>query len=199
MKTRQRKTLAVLALLGALFAIGFWTSCVSVVTPPKDPSDPVTVRLLSSGRHAGLLLPCPDGRVVEYGYGHWDWYALLKNRWWHAPGTILWPGQGTLGRRYLDADDLGPSGENHGLGQLSSLAVSKERTDRLLAKLDSEFAAGGTPRHNELDDMAFVKHPDPFWFPHTCHDQVAEWLRDLGCDVSPAPIRKGLRVIDEEP
>lgn len=161
--------------------------------PPEAPASPVAVRLLSDGRHAGLLLPCADGRVVEYGYGAWSWYALLENQWWRAPATVLFPNEGTLGRRYVDHGDIGAEGDYLG-GRLSHLVVPEERVIRLLARLDGEFASGGTPHENQLYDMHFVKHPERFWFGHLCHDEVAEWLRELGCSVSRAPIRTGLRV-----
>jgi hypothetical protein len=190
----RRRGFTLLALLGTLLAVAVWCGCASTVTPPKDPPDPVVVHLLSTGRHAGVLLPNGDGRTIEYGYGHWNWYALLKNEWWRAPGTILWPSQGTLGRRYVRDADLAAMNKSYGGGTLEALRISRASAERLLARLDADFAAGGDPHYNELYDMHFVKHPDRFWMFHDCHDEVAEWLEELDCDVGWAPIRTGLRV-----
>ena len=195
----RRRTLALLAFLGTLLALGAWSSCASVVTPPKDPPDPVEVRLLSTGRHAGLLLPVGDGRTVEYGYGEWSWYALAKDDWWRAPAVVLWPTQGTLGRRYVLDADLAAMRGSYGAGTLAVLRVSRASVERLLARLDAAFAAGGEPRFHALYDMEFVKHAEGFWMLHDCHDEVAEWLEQIGCDVSWAPVRVGLRVVDEGP
>ena len=153
---------------------------------------PVTIRLIAAGRHSGLLLPCADGRVVEYGYGEWNWYALGKDDWWRAPATVLWPSPGTLGRRCVREADVTAVGENYGSAHVSAFSVERRDTERLLARLDAEFAAGGPPLHNDLYDMDFVRVPTRFWFAHDCQDEVAEWLRDLGCFVPPVPIRVGL-------
>jgi len=185
--------LVLLALIGAL-AFALWTGCASTVTPPARVDDPITVSLLSTGRHAGVLLPCPDGRTVEYGYGDWGWYALMKNDWWRAPATVLWPNQGTLGRRYIAADDFAAMGDTYGGGTLQRIAFSRERSAQLLAKLDAQFAAGGAPHFNATYDMWFVKHPKDFWGFHDCHDEVADWLRDLGCSVPWALVRTGLKL-----
>lgn len=194
MSRPRRRRIAFLAVVGALLAVVAWCGCASTVTPPTDPPDPIVVHLLSTGRHAGVLLPNGDGRTVEYGYGDWNWYALLRNDWWRAPATVLWPSQGTLGRRYIRDSDLAAMDRSYGGGTLEELRVSRASAERLLAYLDADFAAGGEPHYNELYDMSFVKHPDEFWGFHDCHDEVAEWLRELECSVGRAPIRTGLRV-----
>jgi hypothetical protein len=195
----RRKRLTRLAVLATLLALGFWSSCASTVRPPADPVEPVTVHLLSTGRHAGVLLPNGDGRTVEYGYGDWSWYALGKTDWWRAPGTVLWPSQGTLGRRYVRDADLAAMHGSYGGGTLSDLRVSRASADELRAHLDAEFAGGGTPHRNPDYDMDFVKHPDRFWMFHDCHDEVAEWLSALDCEVGWAPIRTGLKVAPATP
>jgi hypothetical protein len=197
-RTRPRR-FAFLAAAAALLAVVAWSGCASTVTPPADPPDPIVVHLLSTGRHAGVLLPNGDGRTVEYGYGDWNWYALGKTDWWRAPGVVLWPSQGTLGRRYVRDADLAAMDHSYGGGTLEELRVSRASADRLLARLDAEFAAAGEPHYNETYDMSFVKHPDDFWGFHDCHDEVAEWLEELGCSVGWAPIRTGLRLETKDP
>jgi hypothetical protein len=188
----RRKIALALLLVGSSLAV--WTLRTSSVDPPRSLRSPVTVRLTTAGRHSGLLLPCGDGRVVEYGYGEWSWYALAKNDWWRAPATVLWPNAGTLGRRYVREADIVAMGERYGSGRISAFSVERRDAQRLLARLDAEFAAGGAPLHSDLYDMDFVRCSERFWFVHDCHDEVADWLRELGCFVPPAPIRIGLVV-----
>lgn len=199
LKRPRRSRIAVLAAACALLATAVWCSCASTVTPPTDPPDPIVVHLLSTGRHAGVLLPNGDGRTVEYGYGNWSWYALGKDDWWRAPAVVLWPTQGTLGRRYVLEADLAAKGHAYGGGTLAELRVSRASAQRLLARLDAEFEAGGEPHFNERYDMSFVKHPHDFWMFHDCHDEVAEWLEELDCSVRCAPIRTGLQVETKDP
>ncbi len=140
------------------------------------------------------MLPTSDGAAVEYGYGSWSWYARNRDRWYHAPLTVLWPNQGTLGRRILAPDELA-----HGAyaGRVQSILVDRDRAARLVRRLDAEFASGGAPLWNPVTGLHFVKHAEDFWMFHDCHDETAEWLRELGCEVGWAPIRGGLRVADE--
>ena len=171
-----------------------WTTRPSRVEPPVDVADPVTVRVLATGLHSGLLLPCGDGRTVEYGFGEWGWYARDECAWWRAPVIALVPSQGALGRRYVRDADLAAMGEKYGGGQLASIQVSGEAAKRLLARLDAEFASAGEPYHNAVFDMWFVRVSEQFHLLHDCHDEVAGWLRELGCSVGGRPIRTGLHV-----
>lgn len=180
---------AATGLVAGLLGLGLWTVHPGVVRSPDSVLDPVTVRLISAGRHSGLLLPVGDGRVVEYGYGDWSWYALGKDDWWRAPATVLWPCPGTLGRRYWREADLAAMGETRGFDHIASFAAERLHVRRLLAHLDADFAAGGTPHHSDLYGMDFVRYPERFWLAHDCHDETAEWLRELGCFVPPVPIR----------
>ena len=164
------------------------TSCVSTVRPPEHVADPVAVHLVSSGRHAGLLLPHGEGELVEFGYGSWNWYALGRDEWWRAPMTVLFPNAGTLGRRLVREPERGVAGE------LSTILVSRDAALQLVSRLQAEFRAGGEAHYNALYDMWFVQHPDRFWMFHDCHDEAAEWLEALGCSVSWSLVRTGLRV-----
>ncbi len=164
---------------------------MSTVTQPPAPEDPATVYLLSSGRHAGLVLPRADGRLVEYGYGDWSWYALAEDDWWRAPGTVLWPNRAALGRRDVGPEELDSV---DGPGRLVPIVVARARAGALLERLEREFAAAGEPHYNAAYDMEFVAHPRRFWIFHDCHDEVAEWLESLGCTVCWSPIRTRLRL-----
>ncbi|MCE9637676.1 MAG: hypothetical protein K8T90_18405 [Planctomycetes bacterium] len=186
---------AILTALAVVLALGIWSGCASGVRPPADVTDPVTIHLLATGRHAAVLLPRDAERVVEYGYGDWGWYALCHDDWWRAPATVLWPNPGTLGRREVAARRVSTAPGAYEGGTLSALVVSREFAERLLARLDAEFAAGGAPVFNPVYDMSFVPHTDRYWAFHDCHDQVAAWLEDLGCDVGWAPVRTGLEVV----
>jgi hypothetical protein len=165
----------------------------SEVRPPPPTSDSVVVRVLVTGLHSGLLLPCGGGKVVEYGYGEWGWYARDETGWLRAPAIVLIPSQGAIGRRYVPEEDLATSG--YGTAWLAPIRVPRAAAEKLVAKLDLEFATGGEAYHNELYDMDFVRCPERFHLLHECHDATAEWLRELGCEVGSSPIRVGLSVV----
>lgn len=190
---KRRAVRAALLVLLAVFCV-FWFRRRSEVRPPPNAADSVVVRVLATGLHSGLLLPCGDGRVVEYGYGEWGWYARDECGWWRAPMIALVPSQGAIGRRYLHEADLEAMGGKYGGGTLASIRVPRAAAAGLVARLDAEFAAGGEPYHNEVYDMSFVRCGERFHVLHECHDETAEWLRELGCEVEGSPIRVGLEV-----
>ena len=186
-RTLRRALRASLA-AAALVAVLAWSGCAVTLTPPADVEDPVTVRLLRTARHAALLLPCRDGRTVEYGFGEWGWFARNRESWWRAPRIFLFPSEGTLGRRHLAPGDLERLTSTEG-ARLAAFEASRARVDALRERLDREFAAGGEPHYDPQDRLDFVRHPRSFWIAHTCHDAVVEWAEELGCRASWAPFR----------
>lgn len=190
---RRRLRLALAAAGLAALAVA-WTGCVSTVTPLPSPAEPVTVYLRHEARHRGLILPRAAGGHVEYGYGDWDWYALQRNRWYHAFDTLLWPTPGTLGRRILPVGTLAELQATYPASVLHPLPVERGAAARLEEELEWQFASGGVALYNPAYGLHFVPHPDRFWLFHNCNDALASWLQALGCRVSPAPVRLGLTV-----
>ena len=84
---------AALALAVSLATAGLciWPGCVATVTPPSRPEEPVTVHLVRAARHAALLLPCDGGRIVEYGFGEWGWYAENEEQWYDTMVRVTGP------------------------------------------------------------------------------------------------------------
>lgn len=150
-----------------------------------------------SGRHFGLILP--DGRSgwVEYGYGDYDWYALRRTRWYHVFDTLLWPTRATLGRRFFPSTTRDRPATD-GRARLMPVEVASARARALERELDRRYSARAAHEiHNEAFGLDFVPTEPRFWAFHNCADAVAEWLEELGCEVSWRPIRKGLRVVGE--
>jgi hypothetical protein len=171
-----------LARLASLLLAG----CTTVVTPPPAPADPVQVIVTDYGRHSSLLLPRADGTLAEYAYGEWRWFALLESGWWRVPEALLWPTQGTLGRRTLS----GPSSPEVLRSQISvrslhPVTVERSSAVALLAWLDARWESRAeSKRHNATYGLDFVPDEDGFWLAHTCNAAVAEWLAAMGCGVS---------------
>ncbi len=179
-------------LLATVVVLGH-SGCTSTIEPPSDPRDPVTVFLRKEARHKALLLPGEIGGFVEYGFGDYDWYALRKDRWYHAFDTVLWPTKGTLGRKSLAAIDVAGLQAHYPYSTLFPIVVGGDEATRLRRRLAEQYADHGDGEiYNHTYDLFFVEHDDRFWFLHNCHDAMAAWLRELGCSVSFAPVRVGL-------
>lgn len=184
-------------LLALLFIILFFSNaCTSIVTPPDKVKDPVRVYLLQEARHKGLVLPDEAGGFVEFGYGDWDWFAMMCNSWYHTFDTVLWPTRGCLGRRELANIDDRPF--RRGV-DMEPVEVEAARVKTLLDDLNRRIEAQKeTAVLNREYDFEFVHSDDGFWLFYNCNDSIADWMEALGCEVSWRPVRLGIRVETEE-
>lgn len=169
--------------------------CVSVVTPPPAPDRETTVFVLQEAMHLGLVLPLPEGGYVEFGFGDYEWFALGNTAWYRVFPTVLWPTQGTLGRRPFPlAEAQLPA--TLSWARLSPIPVDAARAELLRQRLEQEFAAAfpdGPPPPEDFR-FTFARHADDYWLPYNCSDATAGWLRELGCAVAWVPLRRGLSV-----
>lgn len=189
---RWRRRLLVAATLALLFA---WVGCTSTVTPPANVGDPTTVFLLREAMHTGLVLPpsAANDEFVEFGFGDWSWFALGNDEWYQVFATILWPTQGTLGRRAFGARTADELRERVWWAELSPVVVDREKANALRTRLqhDHDTRLAEAVRRQDLG-WTFVPFDSSYWFPNTCADVAADWFRDLDCSVSWVPIRAGL-------
>ena len=189
---REARHAAIVACLA--LAVG----CTSTVVAPRDPQAPVQVFLLHEALHIGLVLPCDlksGPGYVEYGFGDGRWYALGKDRWYHVFRTVLWPTRGTLCRREFRAANAEDLRRVASWAKLSPLVVEGAQAGALRDRLEAQFRAreGEAVARRELG-FRFVPADDSYWFAWTCADAVAVWLRELGCSIGWAPIRRSLHV-----
>jgi hypothetical protein len=193
--TRFRAGLGVLAGLLILAGSSWLVGCVSTVTPPRKPSDPITVYLVADAYHAGVVLPDPAGGMVEYTYGDWDWYALGHDRWYHVFETLFWPTQGALGRRRFQAQDPDQVGRHFQEGSLHPFQAARPRIEALRARLEACYRQG-TAREvfNASHQLTFVPDDRDYSLFQNCNDATADWVRELGCTVSWRFFRTGLEL-----
>ncbi len=165
-------------------------ACTSVIHPPRNPMNPVQVFFIQDALHSGLALPDGDGRLVEYGYGDWDWYATSHDSWYHVFDTMLWPTQGTLGWRQEEAQGVSGLRERYPGMRVQGLWVESERCQALHAELQAQCQAASQGQvFNAQYGMSFVRDERNFSILHSCHDATASWMQALGCRVSWVPVR----------
>lgn len=150
-------------------------------------------------RHRGVVLPRVEGGFVEYGFGDWDWYAENCDRWYHAFDTVLWPTQGTLGRRLTAARNGDELRARFSWMNLYEIRVDRTKMEALRAELAKTYAKESAREvFNARYGMSFVPCADSYWCLFNCNDAVTVWLRKLGCSVSWVPIRVDLSVAPEQ-
>jgi hypothetical protein len=172
--------------LASLAAAAGLTGCTSVIVPPMDPADPVTVYLFDYGRHSSLALPTGDERVlVEYTYGDWDWFVLSRTGWHDVFPTLGWPTQGALGRRPLRVDPTsGRVVQLFECEEVLEITVSRDDASELAVELGRRFDERiDSVRYQPAHELTFVHADEAFHAFHNCNHVVAEWLRTTGCQV----------------
>lgn len=173
--------------------------CATRIAPPSAPQNPTTVCVVKYSRfHSSLVLPESEG-AVEYAFGEWKWFALKKNQSYRIFPVLLFPSQGTLGRRYLfDTPNRETLLKKTGAQKVFCFSVATEKTVKLRQQLDARFAAGaGTKIYNSDYQMSFVKDPARYWAFHNCNTELAAWLRALGCETKGPKIWGKLRLEPE--
>ncbi len=173
------------------------TGCATVVTPPESPEQPLPVLIVDHGRHTSLVLPDGDG-LVRYAYGDWRYYAEGE-RGARAAFDALFRGTlAALGRREFagrpEPEAVIARLRVH-VEQVHLLHVEADAVERLRARLDAIFAAGAEARlYNPQMDLEFTPYPVPYTWRHNSNRVVAEWLVELGCEVSRYPMLANWRI-----
>lgn len=158
--------------------------------PPAATVRPATVYLCDYGIHSSLLLPVDpeQRRYVEYLYGDWNWVALGNHGPLDAVGAMLWSGQATLGRRYLEtsAADPVPHPPSPPKSQ-TRVVVDAAKCAAVVAEADARWL-----RHADTavgDGSYTYVHDDvPYGLRHDCNRETADWLTRAGCQVDGSPI-----------
>ena len=160
--------------------------CTTTIIPPANPTDPVSVFVLDYGRHSSLLLPNTSAQAfTEYAYGDWNWFALDRSEWYDVFPTLFWPTRGALGRRTLHVESNPETILRVVAGEhVLEVTVSARRARELSAALDSQFEQRSETLHYQpLYDLSFVHGETAFHLFENCNHVLADWLRDLGCEI----------------
>ena len=139
----------------------------------------MSVAVIDYGYHASLALPAADGTLVEYAYGEWEWFALNNDAWYRVFPALCWPTQGALGRRALRFPPDVASEET------LVFQVGRAEAAALLDRLNRRYASRTEePVHNPAVGLTFVPDDASYCCAANCNTTLADWLRELGCEVS---------------
>ena len=176
------------------------TACALRVTPPVELEAACTIFIADHGRHSSLLLPRENGRIAEFAYGEWEWFALGNDQWYRVGPALLWPTVGTLGTREFDGPaEIDIICKQIPAQRIHELRVEQDAAAALLARLDQRVSAGADEKvlNSELA-MTFVPHADRYCLFRECNSVVAGWLRELGCGVTGSPLSADF-IVEEQP
>ncbi len=167
------------------------------IVPPLDPRDPVSVFVLDHGRHTSLVLPAPDGSLHRYAYGDWRYYAERDTSAASGLAALLWSTPGALGYRQMPGPATAEAVRTQVrvvIVELHDLRVERQRVERLRTRLDALIAQAEHRLETPEVDLVFVPYPTGYHLGHNSNQMLADWLVELGCEVSRRPVRAGWRV-----
>jgi hypothetical protein len=169
---------------GTILFFTLAAGCASTIRPPAHPLDPVPVGVIDYGYHASLVLPAGHGTSIEYAYGEWEWFALNNDAWYRVFPALCWPTQGALGRRALPLSPDRAAEAVHAEAVLV-FQVGRAEAAALLDRLNRRYASRTEePVHNPLVGLTLVPDDASYCCFANCNTALADWLRELGCEVS---------------
>lgn len=168
------------------------TGCAATVRCPEPPGPGAPVFLLDHGRHASLVLPDPHGYLVRYAYGDRRWYADMDTGIGPGAAALFRRTPAVLGRRDLHVEPE-PQQVVAALRivveAIHTLRVDADALDRLRTELELLFFEDfDAMRYNDAYDLEFVPHPRDYTGGNNSNHMVAEWLHELGCEVTGSPL-----------
>lgn len=164
-------------------------SCTAHVTPPSGLTSPVSVYVLDHGRHSSLVLPGESG-WQRYAYGDWQWYAEDQTGLMQGAAALFWPTRAGLGRQQLaQPPDQAPA-LTVGFVSLHEIRVDADKAAALAERLNTLHAREQVQRRvSHIYQLEFVEHPQPYWLFSQSNGMVANWLRQMGCEINRGPLR----------
>ncbi len=157
----------------------------TTIIPPSQPEDPLVVYVVDYGYHSHLVLPDRQGRLVQYTYGDWQYFALQHHTVITAVQALLCPTLGTLGRRYFaDFWALDQTVGRFDNRRLLAVVVDKAKADGLRSRLDTWFEDHlETEVVHPASGLHFVRVDQHYTVSHNSNHELVAWLRALGCQV----------------
>jgi len=159
-------------------------ACVTFLSAPPAPIDPVVVHLVDFGYHTALFLPAGKDELVGFSFGDWDWFALGRNDPWHGFLALAFPTPGALGRVRIRGEDRGALESGVPGARVYSFTVERERAVALLGRLEARYESSrATEVRSREYGTSFVRDPGTYSCLRNCNTVVVGWLAELGCRV----------------
>jgi hypothetical protein len=165
----------------------FLNGCGFTITPPPLPTNPAQVFLLDHGHHSSLVLQL-DNEMIKYSYGDWDWYVLNQRGIRKAIRALFQSSPAALARQKISTVPQKESvrrAVQAPIENIFSITVEVDKIVSLKARLEHIFAENRSRLyHDPSYGMDFVPYPEPYTLGHNSNQVVAQWLRELGAEVS---------------
>ena len=172
-------------LLLFLVIVGFiLLSSPTFIIPPTTPTAPVTVYVIDYGYHSRLVLPDGEGKFVQYAYGDWRYFALNRQNLVNGIAALLYPTQGTIGRRQFNNLAEFYRQLERDRNTLLGFEVDAAKVAQLLKLLDRRFRQNLPMQvKNPRNHLTFVPDDRDYIMFHNSNHELVKWLQNLDCRV----------------
>lgn len=162
-------------------------SCTNDIKSAAHLTEPTTVFLIDHGRHASLAIADEGGGLMHYAYGDWRWYALSDESL-SVGLSALFGDDAAFGQKHLPVPATATAVKAamvEGAEMVLPVSVEAAKVRLLRQRLAGLFAQHRTTMvTNDAYNLDFVRIEDGYSLTHNSNVQVAEWLEELGCEVS---------------
>lgn len=144
--------------------------------------------MLDHGRHSSLVVPDEAG-WQRYAYGDWRWYAEGETGLVQGLAALFWPTRAGLGRQRLALPPDQAPNLTVGFESLHEIQVEAASASALVERLDALHEREQALRRiNRAYQLEFAAHPERYWLFNQSNGKVAEWLREMDCEVNRRPL-----------
>lgn len=179
------RRLPVLLVIGLLLSMSM--GCSTAFKLPETEGELEEVFLLSYstwGHHS--LAFYKDSTLVEFTYGDWDLFALNRRDAWTAWKNMTFYTQGALGRKvvtWTPGTPLCPLFKE--CKNAKSFFAPSSKINKLYNRLQDAYRKQeATEVFNDVAQLYFVKYDVSYWGFHNCNHELADWLEELGAEIS---------------
>jgi len=178
----------IILLIATIFIVAKLVTLIfspTVIIPPTEPVEPVTVYVVDYGFHSRLILPDRTGKLIKYAYGDWQYFALQNRDVLTTLKALLIPTQGTLNREKLsNLNTLREIAEAQRRVNLLEVEVAQEKMLKLREKLEDRFYQNIDSKITYNGDRSqFVKDDQDYTMFYNSNHQVVKWLEAMECKV----------------
>jgi len=162
----------------------FWVISPAMIIPPADVEEAIAVYIIKLSLHPELVLPHPDGGLMRYAYGDWNYFALNHQGLKDGLTALFLPTPGTLGRlKFSNFDELQRMVKEQN-ANLLTLQVSQAKAFKLAYSLDERFVSNIATRiQNPQTGLFLVQDEQDYTILHNSNHELVVWLKQLGCQV----------------
>lgn len=173
------------SLLLFLVVVGFiLLNTPTFIIPPTAPAAPVTVYVVDYGYHSRLVLPDGKGKLMQYAYGDWRYFALDRQNLGNGIAALLYPTQGAIGRRQFNNLAEFQRQLERDRDTLLGFEVAEVKAARLLKLLDRSFRQNLPMQvKNPRNHLTFVPDDQDYIMFHNSNHELVTWLKNLDCRV----------------